>query len=151
MKAIISAVAGLGLGGAAAKLAHPSGYPTGYWHTKRGTGSLTLRTECGVAEQGGKDQVPGRGWRRPVADAVEQEQLGARDLVRQGEAVSGREERVLGAVDDERRRSHVAQPELPVLAVLAGREDPVVLRARLQVDRAIDRPTGDLANACFVE
>lgn len=39
-----------------------------------------------------------------MADPVEQEQLGAGDLPRQRDRVPGREERVLGAVDGERRR-----------------------------------------------
>ena len=61
------------------------------------------------------DRVPVR-FMQLMAAAVEPHQGRARDLLRQGDAVLDRKQRVRRAVDDEERRAELAEPALPCLA-----------------------------------
>ena len=79
-----------------------------------------------------------------VARSLQDEQLGAGDLARQRLAVAEREDRVLGAVDDERRHVEPAEALAPAVASLGG---VVVLHARLDVRRAIDDARAERARA----
>lgn len=102
----------------------------------------------GVAEDRGHDHVPRRARRRLVPDALKQEQLGAGDLAGQRLPMPGREERVLRAVDDERRRPHLAEPGPHVIGAI---QEPVVARARPPVGRTRDHAACRLAHRGLVE
>lgn len=102
----------------------------------------------GVAEDRGHDHVPRRARRRLVPDALKQEQLGAGDLAGQRLPMPGREERVLRAVDDERRRPHLTEPGPHVIGAI---QEPVVARARPPVGRARDHTACRLAHRGLVE
>ena len=102
----------------------------------------------GVAQDRGHDHVPRRARRGLVPHALEQEQLGVGDLVGQRLPVPGREERVLRAVDDERRRPHLAEARPHVIGAL---QEPVVARARPPVGRARDLTARHLAHRVLIE
>lgn len=70
-----------------------------------------------------------------MTHAVDQEQLGVGDLRSQRVSVLGREHRVLPAVNDERRRSDVAEALAPGLA---GVDRERVCGAGFQIDGAIN-------------
>ena len=83
-----------------------------------------------------------------MAHVVDRKQLGIRDLARERGAVRVREQRVVGAVDDERGHADLGQPLPPAAAAF---EVVVVGEHRLWVARAVERACPQRARAVGVE
>jgi hypothetical protein len=100
----------------------------------------------GVLEDRPNDDVPVTAV-DAVAGALESEQVGAGDLLRERLAVLGREHRVRAAMDDE--RGHDDRRQRPALAPVV--RDQVVVLKRRDVAGTLDLATYEIASCVFVE
>src|SRR5829696_9406147 len=127
------------------------GRPSSGWHP----GSVAVVcSECRrsvphrVPQYGWHDDVPESTMGHLVANPLQGEQLGARNLLRQRNRVGVGVDGVLGAVYDERRDAHLPESLPPTISRVDG---GMVGNARGEVGRAIEGAGCDLTYGLLVE
>jgi hypothetical protein len=83
-----------------------------------------------------------------VAHLIQEEQTGARDLLRQCECVAVWKQGILGSMNHERRDPHLAKALPPTIASV---EHKRIRHARRNVGSAIEDPCGEVTHGGFVE